>query len=561
MIERLRDRISAVSARTFQAGSLAGTDHMTKVLAEVRKNFDTAEPGGPASSRTITEAVAGFRGTGRLQSFIDAKYVCIGLCHYLPDDWRLIDSPEMFAVLIEQVRQTNARPRMFLKCYQGLLYNYFNFAAHKEAPAGKWADNWPVLRDFLKTELKTVLQALTPPSWLKNLAAHENLLGENPCQRYGNVLAEGGQKEFRGICEEVGVLSGSWLLEEAVFAQIEAICGFNDGHFAKKLDEVVLLLAGQGRSGYSKPLVVRCLAALGIRYARSQEHPDHRMLRDALITHIGNPWLNKPAWHASVNDEPARRMVDSWLKCHLIHDFFTLLSEDGASDQRRLDYWLRFDGEIEDLWFVLGRDARNNSSSDFREIRALAKGHLLHLDGGVASNNAFIMKIGDKYAVEFGVKGNACYIFDADRLPFDLTRGQRSYNVTDLKSKYHGKQMRHHDGLQRWESIFDDYLSRRIGWRPATTAPAHAGSSGSVHSAYDRLSNQHTPRLEPSGPLSQAGYQEVWQMAASRFYGMTDNRSRGGGLWVDAPNHIPAVSSVLTTHGFSFRPGKGWYRE
>lgn len=561
MIELLRQRIGEVSSRAFQVGSYVGTDHMTKVLTAVRKNFDTADVGGPTSGRTITEAVAAFRTTGRLLSFIDAKYVCIGLSHYLPDDWRLIDSPEMFAVMLDQVRQTDTRPRMFLKCYQGLLYNYFNFTMHMEDPAGEWAVNWPVLRAFLKTELKTVLQAHTPPSWLKTLAAHENLLGENPCRRYGNVLAEGGQKEFRSICEEVGILSGSWILEEAVFAQIEAICGLADDHFANKLDDVVLLLVGQGRSSYSKPLVVRCLAALAIRYVRSREHPDHRKLRDALITYIGNPWLNKPAWNVSVNDEPARCMVDSWLKRHLIHDFFTLLSTDGASDQRRLGYWLKFDKEIEDLWFVLGRDARSNSSKEFRQIRELAKDHLLYLEGGVASNNAFIMKIGDKYAVEFGVTGNACYIFDANRLPFDLTRGQRCFNVTDLKSRHHGQQMIHKDGHQTWEKTFDDYLSRRIGWRPVTTTPLYSNQTSRSQYTYDRISNLHNQGVEAPKPLSVEGYREVWQMATARLYDITDDRNREGYLWVAAPNTVASVNTVLQRHGFRYRPGKGWYRE
>jgi hypothetical protein len=35
-----------------------------------------------------------------------------------------------------------------------------------------------------------------------------------------------------------------------------------------------------------------------------------------------------------------------------------------------------------------------------------------------ANNNAFIMCIGEHVVVEFGLKGNACFIFKRDRLPF-----------------------------------------------------------------------------------------------------------------------------------------------
>ena len=556
MIQLLRDRISATVARSFQQNSLGSTDYMSKTLAEVRRNFDNPG-GGQAQGRTIAEAIASFRATGKLLSFINAKYVCIGVSHELPDGWRLIEDKVMFPILIEEVRQTASSPRILLRCYQGLLYNYFN--VYTKGSSESSAANWLTLRDFLQAELKQLRLVPTPPTWLQTLTANENLLGDNPCRKYGNILAEGGQREFRGICDAVGVLSGSWLLEEAVFSQVEAVCAYGDPPFTEKLDEMLLLLVGQGNVSYSKRLVVRCLAALAIRYSRCREHPDHSILRDTLIKHIGNPWLDKPVWHVSVNDEPARIMVDSWLKRRLIHAFFTLLSEDGATDQRRLDYWLRYYEKINDLWFVLGRDARKNSSSDFRELRTLAKDHLLYLDGGGASNNAFIMKIGDKYAVEFGITGNACYIFDEKSLPFDLSLKQHSYNVTDLKSRYHGKQMIHKDGHQRWESIFDDYLSHRIGWRPDT--PLQKYSSTRAHVPYDRLSNQNVPHAEAPGPLSAAGYREVWQMASDRFYGMTDKRSSGGGVWVDAPNNIPFVSSILTTHGFNFRPDKGWYRE
>ena len=556
MIQLLRDRISATVARSFQQGSLGSTDHMSKTLAAVRRNFDNLG-GPPVQGRTIAEAVASFRATGKLLSFSNAKYVCIGVSHELPDGWRLIEDNVIFPTLIEEVRQTALRPRIFLRCYQGLLYNYFN--VYTKGSSESCAGNWLALSNFLKTELKQVRQTPTPPTWLRMLTANENLLGDNPCRKYGNILAEGGQKEFRGICEAVGILAGSWLLEEAGFSQVEAVCTYDDPSFAEKLDEMVLHLVGQGNVSYSKRLIVRCLAALAIRYSRCREHPDRSILRDTLIKHIGNPWLDKTAWNVSVNDEPARVMVDSWLKRRLIHAFFTLLSEDGATDQRRLDYWLRYYEKINDLWFVLGRDARKNSSLDFREIRALAKDHLLYLDGGGASNNAFIMKIGDKYAVEFGLTGNACYIFDEESLPFDLSRKQRSYNVTDLKSRYQGKQMIHKDGHQRWESIFDDYLSLRIGWRPGT--PVQQRSDTRVHVPYDRLSNQHVPQAEAPGPLSAAGYREVWQMASDRFYGITDKRSSGGGVWVDAPNNIPFVSSILAAHGFNFRPDKGWYRE
>ena len=60
-------------------------------------------------------------------------------------------------------------------------------------------------------------------------------------------------------------------------------------------------------------------------------------------------------------DDEAREMILGWLRRRLIKDFFELLSEDRAAEPRRLNYWLRFEPAIEDMWFVLGSQARRSS--------------------------------------------------------------------------------------------------------------------------------------------------------------------------------------------------------
>jgi hypothetical protein len=97
----------------------------------------------------------------------------------------------------------------------------------------------------------------------------------------------------------------------------------------------------------------------GLRYARIPSKPEHILLRDAAVAHIGNPWLKKSVWDAFVLDErgnpddAAREMVYGWLKRRLISDFFELMSADGSGDTRRLNYWLRFEPFVEDMWFAL----------------------------------------------------------------------------------------------------------------------------------------------------------------------------------------------------------------
>ena len=62
-------------------------------------------------------------------------------------------------------------------------------------------------------------------------------------------------------------------------------------------------------------------------------------------------------------------MVEGWLKRRLIKDFFELLARDGAADLRRLNYWLKWEPEISDMWFLLGEDARRNKTEAFLSVR------------------------------------------------------------------------------------------------------------------------------------------------------------------------------------------------
>lgn len=117
------------------------------------------------------------------------------------------------------------------------------------------------------------------------------------------------------------------------------------------------LLVSESDRKLSESLLLRCLALILILYARCTEKPEHPRLRDVAVQHIGNPGVRFPPGDAYVENDIARKMVDGWLKRRLITDFFAPSSEDGAADQRRLNYWLRFEPVIEDMWFALGPHA------------------------------------------------------------------------------------------------------------------------------------------------------------------------------------------------------------
>ena len=185
-------------------------------------------------------------------------------------------------------------------------------------------------------------------------------------------------------------------------------------------------------------------------------------------------------------------MVAAWLKGFLIERFFELLSHDGHTDRRRPEYWMRYRSSIDNIWFILGATAMRNWNEDFRKLRQTMGNQSLSLDGSTANNNAFAMKIGDLFVVEFGQKGHATFFFDKNTLPFDLA--QRALPLFQLKSPKHVNRLTHLDGRESWETRFSEAMAgygvypdkRPFGGpesRHQNTAPS--GGSAAVESPFN----------------------------------------------------------------------------
>ena len=241
-------------------------------------------------------------------------------------------------------------------------------------------------------------------------------------------------------------------------------------------------------------------------------------------------------------------MVNSWLKRRLITDFFELLSVDGISDSRRVDYWLRFEPAVEDMWFALGAEAHARRSEQFNDFKSRAIGRLLYLDGTTADNNAFVMRIGRYLFVEFGAKGNAMYVFEwaslGQPLLDTLMSGQAlgSVSIHRLKNKMHRERLIHRDSTnQSWEEKFDGALVPLIGTRPSDP-PRRAVVVRYV------------------GTRSFSPF--TWSVfARTHALKVADHRAKQGALWVLDVAQPSDVVAQLVAWGFKKRSPKGWYKD
>ncbi|MBL0395304.1 hypothetical protein JJ685_29500 [Ramlibacter monticola] len=567
-------------ARTFRAAVWGNPKVMTEALRSIRRDFGGSDA-GPQDGDALQCTLQKFGQTRQVGSFTELKHVCYGLTVPVGEaEWRVIDRAPLFNELLGLVDRRQNQPKQFRRCYQGLLNGYFIFNRHVPQE-GSAPRNWEKLQGFLHDRLAAVVKGAQKsgltPEWVPQLDEHRNLLTRNACARYSDGLARGDTSEMKAVCSSLGIPSTSWVWEEALMEYVSAVCRYGDPDFRAKLPAVLKLVNGDADLKLPPTLATRAAAQTVRRYSHCSDKPERQDLRDTSLSLIGNPWLKRTAWDAHVDHEPARQMVEGWLKRRLIKDFFELLAQDGAADLRRLNYWLKWEPQITDMWFVLGSDARTNRSPAFAELRKLMEGRERTLVDSNGQNNAFVMRIGPLLVIEFGVTGNACYAFAASDFKTDLDTRMLDTN-RQLKQRVGAKRLSHVAG---WESRFDYELGRLLQSVPASkghlspvqvkssrpNAVAFEGSESwrALQEAFrsegkeivDRTPVTRGARQE----FSEADFQNIRRLCVQDGIEIEDNRPRGGALWVllvDWFEH-PGLAVALKGYGFQRVLGKGYW--
>lgn len=544
----MKDSLAALQmglARTFIRGpnpSETWSDPEEMVRARRRVQHDHGGAGIVADSRSILEAVADFKKSGKIVKFRDLKYVCLGIGALDAKGWSILEDEELRGTVARMAEQQASTHRR-LRCFQAMLSAYFSFAANSKQATLESLIGWKGMRGWLRAERDRLLRLLDfKPPWIETLLRHPELLTNQPCDRYGNDLLRGDASSLNDARSGLAIPENSWVIDEAVFAQMKAAWDLNDASFKAALPKLLEIATGRAGVSIGETLSIRCVAHLVSRYARCRDRPEQAALRDAATSAIGNPWLRRTNWDAWVRigdkaDDQAREMVFFWLKERLVADFFELLSAEGINDRRRVAYWLRFVPFVEDMWFALGSSASTRRGGKFGEFRERAKGRLLRLEGSTPDNNAFVMRIGAYLAVEFGSAGNAFYLFRWDSLSPSLLESLQAgqvgatIHIADIRGDNNEFKISHRDSpvaLRSWEQKFDDKLIKLVG---------------------------KTPEARP------ACVPELEVLVADGRVKVTDFRGTGGALWVYETERASHLANRLRALDFGYRAGRGWFKE
>jgi hypothetical protein len=540
--ERLRSELNVHHA--VHAIEWGNPRVMTTALKSVQRDLGGGGAVQPEPDQ-LQVALMRFAKSRQVTSFTELKYVCYGATVPIGRDmWRVIDQQLLFDAMLELVNQHIQRPKQFRRCYQGLLSGYFGFQRNLQAPGD--ADNrWIRLRNYLADQLDPLRVASSKrgavPEWLTTLSEHRNLLTPDPCSRYADALVRDDQAELYGVCAGLGISSNSWVWDEALMAYVKRVCQSEDVDFKKQMQSMLDLINGKRSLTLPPTLAIKVTALVVTRYAQCTDHPEHPLLRDTCVEWIGNPWLKRTAWDAAVSHEPTRLMVNSWLKQRLIKDFFGLLSADGAADPRRLDYWLKWEPQISDMWFVLGGDAQDNRTPEFLELRKRMSGRDRKLVDNNHQNNAFVMRIGQLLVIEFGVTGNACYVFAAS--DFQTSLDKSVLNLHQLKQRSNAKRLSH---VSYWESRFDYEIKNLLQSVPMSKGELkdfkQAVSTSNLASAW-RSQSTSAASPKPIEPVSSQQPISPSPTVKAFDYAGLDSKL----AWPSAPhreqreeNHVPA---------------------
>ncbi|MFA7270517.1 MAG: EH signature domain-containing protein [Sterolibacterium sp.] len=453
---------------------------MSKTLAGIRQKHDRPE-GKTISRHSIAMALAAFRETGQLPRFRDLKYVCLGAASIdMESSRRCLLAEEQLRDTLLHLAETVPEPRRQMKCFQSLLRAYWSFPLnHPDLPHDARA-GFAVLRDWLARRFIALDRIkMRKPDWFVMLSLHAQLLTDAPCDNYASALLQGSGSALQLAVDDLAIPVGSWVIEEAVLAVIRNAIALADDDFRESLPHMLAMLTGRAELFVPRILAVRCLARLLSRYARCSMVSEHDELFDTALVILGNPWIRRTTWELHVRDENgwpdelARVMVSAWLKRHLIIDFFGRYSTDAVGDTRRLDYWLRFDPFIDDLWLAVSPRFSGGRGQGYDERPHRAKGRLLEVDS--TAGEAIFMRLGDFVAVEFAAKGKPMTLFRWDSLVPEqtktLSQGNRKkhFSISRLLPTRIETQLEHRDDAAKgshWEQKFDE-LIRPIIWRSA----------------------------------------------------------------------------------------------
>jgi hypothetical protein len=537
-------------------GPLFPLDPLTEIKAqidELTRQLKERTPRAPEDA--ILEAVERFVQHPRFRDSRDALLVTLGCDRPVgAKRYRLIEDDARFPAILVGVDRFRRHLFVFKDCYKGLLDTYLGYHPEMKGGSPKAKPNWESLRAWLKTGISDIRDPEgLEEGWVVELVARPELFSDKPVQTFGREILDGDEGAFLQFQCALAIPETSWLMEQLVLAQIRA-AGESRAGVAAYVPKLLRLL--ETLSGRNPPVFNLGLTELLTYYQAQSGGTPHLELRDFSVGFWGNPVDEKDSSGWVHVPEKPREMVESWVKLHIIQQFFNVLAKQGNLEenkvrekrQRRLKFWEQYADVVGDVKFALGPHARTSTDRRMVEVLELMAGLTLDLQGGGdRQNNAFIMRFGDWVVVEFGLENNACFFYRASDLPFERgdsyvsAQAIRNHITSSSYSQRGAIRLVHHDsGGRTWEENFTFEMEKRGIFRQRKPSGASANSTA-----------RWTSRFHPDSRMVQVEANSRAQQPAGKHSSVepseTATRAHAGGANTAATSNMDGQSSSTTS--------------
>jgi hypothetical protein len=549
-LARLKSHIQSFTQDYQDRPPSIGRPHsMPKAVNAMRKKFNGGGELRNARDR-ILEAISAFYDGDTDDVILKyGRHLCWGLVTETTDYAPLLAQDDFFPDLLGSLNSGFGNNRLRLVAWRGLLEGYLTASESIRAESHK---NWELLRRFLnETYTQVIGKAKFKPDWVLVLEQNQELLSDQPCKKYADSALKGNDDKLDPLRKELHIPDESWFWHELLLEQVRTAVSYSDDNFSQILDTILITLE-------KFPLfATEALKLLLTRYEESFSSQPHQGLQDFAVDKWGSPALSSQAQWGLV-EPPVKQMVMEWLVLEDLKDFFEVLQEDGEADERRFKYWLRFLKQINYAKIGLGRAAMFSRKQDLVELKRRKKERIFSLIQSGLHNNAFVLKIGDYFFVEFSQTGNATYGYSKESIPFDLNSSEIS--LYKLKESGHVLREIHRDSNQwrTWEYKFDKALAQ-LGIYPDSQSANHTNQANRPHTTQtnNRYSNTRNSQSRQSVELHEDEFNEFCMEFSLTFI---DNREKGGALWIKYYRTDNNIARTLIKMGFKYAVGKGYWR-
>ena len=394
LLQRFSDRLN-VQERAFKWAdihAIATIIDAKDVITEQLREFGPPEPSDEIVMLAIQSFVAWLGGRRKeTLSWMETALICWGLLTPIAGlrEKTILESEPLFAGLLRLLEAQGDAGKITPYLWRGLLNAYLAYRDDKN-------ENWKALRHYLNKSLP-VLAAETHirPTWLDALnGIHRSVLDKTPFAAYRNEVFSKHCPMVTSLSEQLNIPETSWFWPGLLLQGIVDLVEGHDNDFKPQID-VVLARIKDHESCHDDGL-----AMLLDRYAKCATSEPHEGLKFRAVARWRSPNLGKQRNWDRVKPE-TKRMVQRWLVLEDLQDFFKILHADDGMNRRRYEFWMQFLDQMSYVHLVLGRRAREN----YPELLGKKLGRYSQLTGAASTNNAFIMRIGNYFFVEFGEVG------------------------------------------------------------------------------------------------------------------------------------------------------------